>query len=76
MTGPLDGSTVLHTAFYNDNYDNVWDDDVVFMQFGDEARAYPSGNYPAVTVSVVIGQERTDRAVSFPDGVDGWAPST
>ena len=73
VTGPLDGSTVLTTTFFNDAYQRVHEHWAVFQPYGDEARAYPNDYYPAATISVGFGQLRADHAVSFPDGIAGNA---
>lgn len=73
ITGPLNGSTVLTTTFYNASYQQVHERVDVFQPVGGEARVNPADYYPAATISVALGQERADHAVSFPDGISGNA---
>ncbi len=73
VTGPVGGSTSLGTTFYNDSYVFRSSRTDLFEENVDEARAYASGYYPAATVPVSLGQQRSDHAVSFPDGTSGNA---
>lgn len=64
---------MLYTVFRNANLEPLTGIETHFDQYPDESRAHVYGDYPAATVPVTLGQQRSDYATSFVSQVSGDA---